>query len=190
MTFPTRSQPPLFATIPPFEGLLIAQTSEIRSASPTPPTQYQGNDPLVLILGTLLGGGVLGTAFVGFWAKFGNNFLTTQQSKSDLQNQLARAKSDLDLKERQVELDAERLKSEAAIADTNQKTKIITDTLNLSLTNNFQNAKEYREIYYLLLQEIKEMNQMNKDLKVDVDHIKMSQKDIFNKLNMEKRENV
>jgi len=190
MTFPTRSQPPLFTTIPPFEGLLIAQTSEVRSADPAPPPQYQGNDPLVLILGTLLGGGVLGTAFIGFWSKFGNNFLVSQQSKSDLQNQLTKAKSDLELKERQVELDAERLKSEAAIADTNQKTKIITDTLYLSLTNNFQNAKEYREIYYLLLEEIRALNQIIKELKDDVDHIKMSQKDIFNKLSMEKRENV
>jgi len=116
--------------------------------------------------------------------------LVSQQSKSDLQNQLTKAKSDLELKERQVELDAERLKSEAAIADTNQKTKIITDTLYLSLTNNFQNAKEYREIYYLLLEEIRALNQIIKELKDDVDHIKMSQKDIFNKLNMGERENV
>jgi len=190
MTFPTRSKDPLFTTIPPFEGLLIAQTSEIRSVNPTPSPQIQGNDPLVLILGTLLGGGAFGVAFIGFWSKFGNNILTERQSKSDLQNLLIKAKSDLELKERQVELDAERLKSEAAIADTNQKTKIITDTLYLSLTNNFQNAKEYREIYYLLLEEIRALRQDNKELKDDVDHIKLSQKDIFNKLNMGERENV
>ena len=188
MTFPPRSQSQLVA--PNFEAFAIAQTSEVRSANPTPPPQYQGNDPLVLVLGTLLGGGAFGAAFLGFWSKFGNNFLVSQQTRTDLQNQLARAKSDLEIKERQVELDAERAKSEAAIADTNQKTKIITDTLNLSLTNNFQNAREQRDLYYLLVDQIKDLSQNVRNLKDDVAHIKMSQKDTFDKLDMEDRTNV
>jgi len=169
---------------------LIAQTSEIRSSNPQPNPQIQSSDPIFVVLLTLLGSGVVGTAFVGFWSKFGNNFLISQQSRTTLENELARAKSDLELKGRQVELDAERAKSEAAIADTNQKTRIITDTLNLSLTNNFQNAKEYREIYYLLVDQIRELSQTVKELKGDVAHIKMTQKDTFDKLDMEDRTNV
>jgi hypothetical protein len=190
MTFPTRSQPPLFATIPPFEGLLIAQSSKVRSADPTPPPQYQGNDPLVLILGTLLGGGVLGTAFIGFWSKFGNNILISQQSKADLRGQVAKAESDLALSEEKAKLDQTKELFNLILDTLKEERKTTKGILDILLTKYLSSTTEVADNAITQQELLRNLTERLHSQELILEKVSKGVHDIFNRLNMGERENV
>jgi len=190
MPFPTRSHPPLFTTIPPFEGLLIAQTSEVRSADPTPPPQYQSSDPWLPIVGALLSGGVLSTAFIGFWSRFGNNFLISQQSRSDLQSQIKKTESDLALSEEKARLAQTKELFDLVLDSLKEERKTTKGILDIFITKFLNSTTEGAEnaiAQQALLQSlIERLGGFEKTL----DRIDNDMRDIFDALKIEKRTNA
>ena len=187
MTFPPRSQPQLVA--PNFEAFAIAQTSEIRSVNPTPSPQIQGNDPLVLILGTLLGGGAFGVAFIGFWSKFGNNILTSQQTKADLRGQVAKAESDLALSEEKAKLDQTKELFNLILDTLKEERKTTKGILDILLTKYLNTTTQVADDAITQQELLRNLTERLHSQEMILEKVKEGMHDIFNKLSMEKREN-
>ena len=186
MPLPTRSQSSSFIAIPNFEGYAIAQTSEIRSVNPTPPPQYQTSDPLLWLLGGIVSSG----AFIGFWSRFGNNFLISQQTNSQLQSQIKKTESDLALSEEKARLAQTKELFDLVLGSLKEErktTKEILDIFIAKFLNSTTEAAENAVTQQALLQSLVErLAGFEKTL----DRIDNDMRDIFDALKIEKRTNV
>lgn len=182
---------PNIPTIQPFLAESAnAQAVENKNAVGMPTQQPTPTDSNLTQLGSAaIGGAVAVTAIFKLFEKFGSNLIDGQKSRLSL-----------DLRAKELELEAEKAERLAARKEEESKGELIKSTLNTALSNVYQTSRESREIYYLLAEKMQSGNDINQKAFVDIgdrlesqdrrlDLIEQTMKDILMVLRMSDRGN-
>ena len=188
----TEKKPNIPTVQPFFVEPASAQTNENRNVIGVPSQQQptQGSDGFTQLLGAGVGGAVAATALFKMFERFGSNLIDGQKSKIALE-----------LRAKELELEAEKAERAAARKEEESKGELIKSTLNTALSNVYQGSRESREIYYALIKEIQEGNILHQkgfadildrldvqDKRIEI--MEYTMRDILNVLNMRERQGV
>jgi hypothetical protein len=150
-------------------------TKNIIVQQPSNPYPAPANDWQSLALTAIASGGIVG----GIIKKWGSSVISTKEKRDTLE-----------ISEKQLELETEKAQKQAALDENAQKSKIISDTLNLALSNIFQGSREQKEIYYALLEKYTILEKDYEILVKEQQRQSATLQDIFKILKMKERENA
>ncbi len=143
---------PYLSLITPFSEDAIAQTVENKSVVAMPTTTPDNSNSIAQIGGAALGSSVVVVVILKMFERYGANVIDGQKSKLSLE-----------LRARELELEAEKAERLAARQEETRKAALIESTLNTALTNVYQGARESREVYYLLSDKMTEYKKATSD---------------------------